>query len=196
MLWTSLNILEPSWPTVWTEREKDGEWRRCGDAELRCASWKHRGTAFPPSTLSSSSVHMHTASRTTQNSDSIRFQIFQWELWVIALRLHHHLLSAFNIFQAQILSLCWDQVQQIALKGHEGPWRAQLIQTSPSGFPDDLVNPLIPVPLESELKHADRSDRSDRSDRHWQTLTGAKRRSCGAIQKCDALCRVCAEFSG
>ena len=37
------------------------------------------------------------------------------------------------------------------LKGHEGPWRAQMIQTSPSGFPDDLVNPLIPVPLESEL---------------------------------------------
>ena len=65
-----------------------------------------------------------------------------------------------------------------------------VFQTSPSGFPDDLVNPWIPVPLESELKHA------DRSDRHWQTLTGAKRRSCGAIQKCDALCRVCAEFSG
>ena len=46
MLWTSLNILEPSWPTVWTEREKDGEWRRCGDAELRCASWKQRNR-FP-----------------------------------------------------------------------------------------------------------------------------------------------------
>lgn len=136
------------------------------------------------------SVQDDTEHRTQnyQNLDSIRFQIFQY-IPMGALSYCSQIAPSFA-FGFQHLSGLLGPSSPNRI---EGPWRAQMIQTSPSGFPDDLVNPLIPVPLEPELKYA---DRSDRSDRHWQTLTGAKWRTCGAIQKCDALCRVCAEFSG